>query len=234
VTAHGRADHTAAMHRFASHLQVLAGRLTNRSPTTLIDEFDQLAQDIPTVGSRVEQLAVGELLCEALRRLHQALQSEPDSLCACCLTKQTFRDALGVLRVAHLRARPMRISQFRDVLQRRYAESGLSVAKVAESMRLSPCHLTRLLTRHTGHGFPFHLHTKRIARAKQLLAESTLSMKEISGLVGYLRTTQFDRRFRQELGVTPSEYRHFRASIAPRTWRREIVSRRIGKESREH
>jgi len=172
----------------------------------LIDRFDELAKIVPEVSSRVEQLAVDRLLNEAFRRLCHALKRE-DSADVGDVTSQTLRQALSQLRSAETRERSVRIARFQRLLDERYAEPGLSMSKVAATLQVSPWHLSRLLTRQTGQTFLWHLHSRRIAQAKQLLAGSALSVKEIAATVGYCETSQFDRRFRKALYITPTEYR---------------------------
>lgn len=47
----------------------------------------------------------------------------------------------------------------------------------------------------------------RLQHAKNLLLESSLSIKEIAQQCGYLRQHEFARAFRQQIGVAPSEWR---------------------------
>jgi len=47
----------------------------------------------------------------------------------------------------------------------------------------------------------------RMQQAKNLLLETTMSVKEIAGLTGYGRQHEFARAFRQRFGITPSEWR---------------------------
>lgn len=47
----------------------------------------------------------------------------------------------------------------------------------------------------------------RIERAKELLRETDLSVKEISGAVGYFDVPGFVRRFKKYIGTTPAQYR---------------------------
>ena len=44
-------------------------------------------------------------------------------------------------------------------------------------------------------------------RAKQLLADEKLSVKEISARVGYDNALNFSTGFRKRFGISPSEYR---------------------------
>ena len=47
----------------------------------------------------------------------------------------------------------------------------------------------------------------RMERAKKLLSDPKLTLKEISQQVGYYNVSSFIRRFKQLNGVTPGDYR---------------------------
>lgn len=47
----------------------------------------------------------------------------------------------------------------------------------------------------------------RIERAKMLLSTTALSIEEIALKVGFASRIFFDRVFREEVGVTPKQYR---------------------------
>ena len=59
------------------------------------------------------------------------------------------------------------------------------------------------------HGMPPHryLTSRRIERAKSLLAERKLSVTEIGLHVGFSKTSSFTSAYRKVTGETPSDYR---------------------------
>ena len=107
----------------------------------------------------------------------------------------------------HARAIGGRIALFHDLLSQQYQNPHLREESIASTLRMSRTHLSRLLKQFTGCGFAAHLRRVRLAAARRLLANPTLSIKEIAFLAGYRHTSQLDRHFRQELGMTPSAYR---------------------------
>ena len=193
------------MHRFVSRLQVLAGQFRDTPANELLNYTEALAQDIPEGSSRVEQLAIANLLGETLRRLIRAIGAPAQDRLN--LNRHTFQQHLKQLRKAYTTKRRDQAVECLELIRRQHDDPALSVAIVASQMRLSRWHLTRTLTRSTGHGFQWHLHAERTRRAAELLAESRLSVKEISASVGYMRANQLDRHFREQHGVTPSQYR---------------------------
>ncbi len=95
-----------------------------------------------------------------------------------------------------------------------HANPRLTLALVAAHVNLSRWHFDRLLKKRTGSGFRRHLTTARMARAQELLAATSLEIKEVSARVGYTHVSEFDRHFRLWFGVTPTCFRgHGRGGV---------------------
>lgn len=111
-------------------------------------------------------------------------------------------------------------------LQRRAAEAGLhspfvlkalqyienhyqepiSLESAAEAIGISAGHLTRLMSDELKRGFAHTLIDFRVRRAKELLRQPALSIKEVSQRCGYPDPNYFSRLFRRMTGWTPREY----------------------------
>jgi AraC family transcriptional regulator len=89
----------------------------------------------------------------------------------------------------------------------------LSLKDMAAASYLSPFHFARLFKKLTGTSPHAYLATLRITAAQKLLAETDLSVTEISVRVGYSSPSHFSKGFRQATGLTP---RAFRASLVSR------------------
>jgi AraC family transcriptional regulator len=83
----------------------------------------------------------------------------------------------------------------------------LPLEEIAAAAYLSPFHFARLFKKLTGASPHAYLATLRTTRAQNLLAETDLSVSEISARVGYLSPSHFTKAFRQTTGLTPSAYR---------------------------
>jgi AraC family transcriptional regulator len=83
----------------------------------------------------------------------------------------------------------------------------IPLATLAELARLSPYHFCRSFKR--TFGMPPHRYhaSRRIERAKQLLADRELSVTTIALAVGFGDTSTFTAAFHRLAGQTPSRYR---------------------------
>jgi len=66
---------------------------------------------------------------------------------------------------------------------------------------------SRFFKKNTGNNFVDYVAKLRIGRACKLLAETTTPVTDICFEVGYANISNFNRHFRKERGVTPSQYK---------------------------
>ncbi|MDQ0340003.1 YesN/AraC family two-component response regulator [Caldalkalibacillus uzonensis] len=97
-----------------------------------------------------------------------------------------------------------------QVIESRYGEHDLSLQAVAKEVERSPGYLSALLTRRKGKTFRQLLTELRMEKAKRLLAETDLSVRDISEQVGYGDPNYFSRAFKQHLGLSPRAFRFWR------------------------
>ena len=87
-----------------------------------------------------------------------------------------------------------------------YANPGISINAVAESMGISAGHLSHLFRKETDFTFLSYLTQCRIRAAKKLLKDHRYKVYEVAELVGYHDITYFSVTFKRFVGVSPSEY----------------------------
>lgn len=68
---------------------------------------------------------------------------------------------------------------------------------------MNPNYLSRLFKNRTGKGFSHYLRDVRMQHARTLLEEGTLSINEVSSLVGYTSPSHFIQSFKKVFGETP-------------------------------
>ena len=83
----------------------------------------------------------------------------------------------------------------------------LSLEGLADILGVSPFYLSKVFKDTTGETYINYVTSARLEKAKKLLADGALIIKEISATVGYADQNYFSKLFRQKYGQTPSEYR---------------------------
>ncbi|AYF86399.1 helix-turn-helix transcriptional regulator [Pseudomonas sp. JS3066] len=90
-------------------------------------------------------------------------------------------------------------------------ENGLhlefSLGDLALEAGMSDYHFSRLFKKATGHPPSQYFIRMRMAKARQLLTETELSIIDIGMEVGYSSPSHFSQVFRHHVGLTPSQYR---------------------------
>jgi AraC-like DNA-binding protein len=91
----------------------------------------------------------------------------------------------------------------------------ITMDDMARTAMFSKFHFSRIFLRVTGISPGRFLSALRLQEAKRLLLTNSMAVADISHLVGYNSIGTFSSRFRASVGVSPSEYRQFRGSVAP-------------------
>ncbi|MEV5836477.1 AraC family transcriptional regulator [Nocardia sp. NPDC052112] len=103
----------------------------------------------------------------------------------------------------------------RDLADRNYAEP-LNLDELAAAAGVSKYHFLRAFAAVYGVTPAAYLAQRRIERAQDYLRATNLTVTEVCMLVGYSSLGSFSSKFRQLVGVTPSEYQAKFADGAPR------------------
>lgn len=83
----------------------------------------------------------------------------------------------------------------------------ISLDDVSREVDISPYYFSKLYKEETGENFIDYLTKIRINKAKELLEDNSLSIKEICISVGYSDPNYFSRIFKKCTGITPTRYR---------------------------
>jgi len=87
------------------------------------------------------------------------------------------------------------------------ADSTLRLNDVARAVHLTPTAFSRFFKRMAGRTFVSHMTGARVSAACRLLSESEDSIANIAFTCGFGNLANFNRRFRLEKAMTPSEFR---------------------------
>jgi transcriptional regulator GlxA family with amidase domain len=94
------------------------------------------------------------------------------------------------------------------------ASGNISLAAMAKVAEVTPHHLASLFTKSTGLSPHQYVLRVRIDRAKIHLKDDSLSVAQVSRLVGFRTQEHFTKVFRRVAGVTPSKFREELANDA--------------------
>lgn len=92
-----------------------------------------------------------------------------------------------------------------EYMQKNY--DTVTLAHLAEFFNYSRRQMQRIILTATGRTFTDNIRRLRMDHAKELLAESRLSVQKIADLLGYYDVSNFRRVFKQYCGMTPQDYR---------------------------
>lgn len=176
-------------------LSKLAGRVLV-TPSDLRADLAVLVREIRQPGANTHEL-VEALVVRLLIGLGRGLEIEES------LGRSSTLNALHHQEVVE------RIEAFME----RNLKRELSREDLAQVVHLSPTHMARVFHQAKGCTLTTRLVQLRVARAKQLLLESTLPISQISLDVGYTSFSHFARVFREAVGVTPGDYRRSQGSV---------------------
>ena len=91
----------------------------------------------------------------------------------------------------------------------------ITIDDMARTAMFSKFHFSRMFQRVTGISPGRFLSALRLQEAKRLLLTSSLTVADISHLVGYNSIGTFSSRFRMSVGVSPTTYRQYDGYVAP-------------------
>ncbi|MBB4909339.1 helix-turn-helix domain-containing protein [Actinophytocola algeriensis] len=91
----------------------------------------------------------------------------------------------------------------------------ITIDDMARTAMFSKFHFSRMFQRVTGISPGRFLSALRLQEAKRLLLTSSLTVADISHLVGYNSIGTFSSRFRMSVGISPTSYRQFEGYVPP-------------------
>jgi AraC-like DNA-binding protein/quercetin dioxygenase-like cupin family protein len=167
-------------------LSAITGRLLTL-PSSLRDDLHALIEELRRPGD--DHLLLVRALLLRLLIGHKRAGSAPAALSA--LNARSHDEVIAAAE-GYMRANLHR---------------SLRRSEIAAAVHLSEPHLARLFRSATGMTVLGRLTELRIASAKALLLESTLSVGQITGEVGIISFSHFARTFKRLVGVSPGDYR---------------------------
>ncbi|QNL48109.1 helix-turn-helix transcriptional regulator [Olivibacter sp. SDN3] len=105
------------------------------------------------------------------------------------------------------------LEQMESVLDSYFEDDSLAlkgippVTQIAESLHLTPNYLSTLLKMLTGLSTQQHLQSRLIAKAKEKLSTTNLSVSEIAYTLGFGHPASFNKFFKSKTQMSPGEFR---------------------------
>jgi len=88
-----------------------------------------------------------------------------------------------------------------------HSKEDLSLERIAAEFRLSPFYISKIFKEETGVNYIDFLTELRMERARAMLIDPTIPLKEVAYEVGYHDPNYFSKVFKKSSGVSPSDYR---------------------------
>ncbi|MBI4027873.1 MAG: helix-turn-helix domain-containing protein [Verrucomicrobia bacterium] len=152
-----------------------------------------------------------------------------------CLSRRRFAGCITLLSgfarlLAHCAGRwviadsntePLAVERTKQYVRAHLAEP-ISLGTVAKHVHLNRHYFCKLFRRTTGMTFTHYIRMVRIEKAKDLLRDSRLSIKEVAYKSGFRSISHFNHIFRSATGITPSLERanHRQAKANPQQTKR--------------
>ncbi len=102
---------------------------------------------------------------------------------------------------------PRQVALALDYMNLHLQSPDVSLRDLAERSGLSMYHFSRLFTKSMGAAPMTYFHRQKVAFAKNLLANTTLLVKEIAAVLGFEDPFYFSAQFRKHVGMSPRAFR---------------------------
>lgn len=116
-----------------------------------------------------------------------------------------FYEKEAINRLSH-------VAPLQTLMEEHFCQPEFSISVIAEIYHVSISRMSVLFKKEIGLGFADCLWQMRLKKAIELLTATDLPIDEISATVGYLNPNSFRRKFKQETGFSPSQFRDMRSN----------------------
>jgi YesN/AraC family two-component response regulator len=99
-----------------------------------------------------------------------------------------------------------KIKQVYDYIEQNYSQR-ISLKEMADQLNMTTITFSRFMKRRTGKSFVEFLNAYRISVSTRMLIESTKHISEIAYSCGFNNLANFNKIFKKNKGLSPSEYR---------------------------
>jgi AraC-like DNA-binding protein len=161
-------------------------------------------------GSAASEVLVRSLVCAALAEAELALEPAKDRASVLSDALSAAGPAATPGDRAYAAPLPRLVAECRTLALASLTDAELSVARLAEWLGCAADYLSHLHKASTGEALASFITRARVERADELLAETRLSVKEVSWACGFSSESYFIRKFKARYGETPAARRAVR------------------------
>jgi YesN/AraC family two-component response regulator len=101
-----------------------------------------------------------------------------------------------------------------EYVDQEYASKLLSLQSIARHLQKSPAYISKVFKDVTGENYVRYVSKKRLAKALDLLQNTSLLVYQVTAAVGWTDQSSFIRLFKKQYGFTPSETMRYKAVSA--------------------
>ncbi|SDX75862.1 response regulator [Paenibacillus sp. CF384] len=121
--------------------------------------------------------------------------------------KDVVRTVMSTIADNRSQLTNMQIHQAVEYIETNYANDKMSLQDICRHVLMSTSYFSLVFKQHTGETYIEYLTGVRIARAKELLPNTTMKFYEIAEQVGYKDPNYFSMLFKKHTGMTPKDFR---------------------------
>jgi YesN/AraC family two-component response regulator len=99
------------------------------------------------------------------------------------------------------------VDTIKDIVEQNYADSGLSLQKIGDSLKLSPEYIGKLFKKQQGLSVSEYMNEVRLRQTVACLEQGDYTINELIEKNGFGTRSNFFRLFKNKYGTTPKEYR---------------------------
>jgi two-component system response regulator YesN len=199
--------------------EVIKGNNLEKFPkikSHFIEIYKKSGWEIEIIKANLSEVMIFCLESLAKRMDDSELQKYRSDILSVILSKETLRDALSELEniFQNIALTYQQSFESENIVQKiiRYTkenyEKELTMTDIAEKFNYSHSYLGKKFRTETGMSYHIYLDQIRIEEAKSLLSDSSLYIYEISERVGYSSSDYFHKKFKENIGLSPNQYRN--------------------------
>lgn len=120
--------------------------------------------------------------------------------------KELYTNAIRQSEKLHCQHSKLDIELVSKYLHENYTQ-GVTLEQTAEVFHVTKEHLSKVFKLHCGEGFTEYVTGLRMKRARELIVDYEVPLKEVAYMVGYLDLAHFYKTFKKFFGKTPGDVR---------------------------